>query len=399
MRIPALWKTCGISWFIFGLTSTAIAQTSTVVFSDNFNRAAVSPGGTPQLNYTATAVQTDGQGGDQPGSDGGASIIGGNFLLLTNDAGAGTNTNGLIQVQASTAAFGSPFNSTLGLNANEIIQWAFNAKTNRSNLSEISLSGKYGMAMVLGASSSNFRSADGYAVAFGNTNTPDPARLLSFHNGVFTANSTDLISSASQTANPDTDYMSIRVTYRASTNQWALFTRDDGSAGWADPTTVPDSALIGSVTNSSYSNIPLGNFGFVWSYSTGANNTCQFDSFSVTLKQATSSLVLGDVDDNGVRNGSDIHALLAALADIPAYRSLHPALSVQDANYLLDVSGDGTINNADIQKLLNLLITNGPTGGAAPIPEPPTLALATLATLATFCIVTWNYRRKALLMA
>src|SRR5262249_25017244 len=152
------------------------------------------------------------------------------------------------QLQASTAAFGAPFNSTLSLNTNEVVQWAFNAKTNRSNLAEISLAGKYGMAMVLGASSNNFRTADGYAVAFGNTNTPDPARLLSFHNGIFTDNSTDMISSTSPTASPDTDYMSIRLTFNAATNRWSLFTRDDGSVAWADPTTVPDTALIGSIT-------------------------------------------------------------------------------------------------------------------------------------------------------
>ncbi len=71
---------------------------STVVFSDDFNRASLSPGGTPAMTYTTDVVN----------GDGGANIdASGNFLLLTNDSSATANIIGSVSAVGSTSSFGT----------------------------------------------------------------------------------------------------------------------------------------------------------------------------------------------------------------------------------------------------------------------------------------------------
>src|SRR5689334_1989932 len=114
---------------------------STVVFSDDFNRSSLSPGGTPAMTYTTSVVNGDG------GADIDATS---NFLLLTNDSSATANIIGSVSAVGSTASFGAPYNSILANNTNQLIEWDFNAKTNRTtNLSGFLQSGggNYGMAI------------------------------------------------------------------------------------------------------------------------------------------------------------------------------------------------------------------------------------------------------------
>lgn len=95
---------------------------------------------------------------------------------------------------------------------------------------------------------------------------------------------------------------------------------------------------------------------------------------SGVLAVAGGATVHGDFNLDGHVNGADIPAMLAALAELNAYKSSN---DLNDASLLSlgDVNGDGTVNNADIQALLTLLKSGG--GSLSAVPEPSAMMLLT----------------------
>ena len=85
-------------------------------------------------------------------------------------------------------------------------------------------------------------------------------------------------------------------------------------------------------------------------------------NFNSQLTSATFANVLvrlqGDVNLDGHVNSTDVGALMQALSDQDAYQAANN-LSQADANYVLDVNGNGTLNFGDLQYLLNLLNSGG----------------------------------------
>jgi autotransporter-associated beta strand protein len=92
--------------------------------------------------------------------------------------------------------------------------------------------------------------------------------------------------------------------------------------------------------------------------------------------------LVGDLDQNGVVNGSDLNALLIGLTNLGTYQSSHPSLTSSDVSFLMDVNHDGTPNNLDIQA--EIFTINNPAhapaigGGPAAVPEPASIVLAGL---------------------
>jgi hypothetical protein len=107
-----------------------------------------------------------------------------------------------------------------------------------------------------------------------------------------------------------------------------------------------------------------------------------FDSFDVDTPPTTPVTILkhGDFNFDGHVDSRDISTLLAALANASAYQN---GLNSQGAALLpadisaLDVNGDGQLNNADLQYLLNVLKTGG--GSRNSVPEPRAWMLMLLA--------------------
>src|SRR5436190_23449506 len=117
-----------------------------LVFTDNFNRSTLN-GGT----YTYTTVVTAG--------DGAATVVGSDRLQLSNDSTAAANANGRVYVTTATSAFGSPYNSQLNQNPG-VVTWTLNMQQIRADPSGFG-GGGYGVAFVLGASSSDLTTANG----------------------------------------------------------------------------------------------------------------------------------------------------------------------------------------------------------------------------------------------
>ncbi len=233
---------------LFGLGSGEVWGQTTVYF-DDFNRASLSPGGTPSMTYTSslgTGVTTS------MNSSSYLSIISGTASAISYVSGA-------------TGTFGSPYNTTLSSNSGTVT-WTFNFRWNRasSNNPAPPASGAYGQAIILAASGTNLASGStGYAIVYGSTSTPDPIRLVRFSGGVAGTLVNICSSGVSDIANTN-NYASVRVTYQPSTNTWALFVRDDGASAWTDPSTGVTSQKGSNTVDNTYTSISLPNFGFLY---------------------------------------------------------------------------------------------------------------------------------------
>jgi hypothetical protein len=142
----------------------------------------------------------------------------------------------------------------------------------------------YGSAFILGATSADMTTANGYAVVIGNSGSPDPVRLVHFVNGLdANANLTNIISGASPLNDAAANYYSLRVTFAPSTGTWSLFGRNDGATAFADPLTGTLTAAGTPVVNTTYTSTSLPVFGMLWAYSTTAAQTANFDNITVSL--------------------------------------------------------------------------------------------------------------------
>ncbi len=103
------------------------------------------------------------------------------------------------------------------------------------------------------------------------------------------------------------------------------------------------------------------------------------DTFAV--EWSPSPLLPGDFNRDGHVDASDIEVMMAALVDLSAFNNSNQDLTDDQLRYLEDVNGDGVVNNADLQALLNLLKSGD--GSADSVPEPASIVLLGLGTLAT----------------
>ncbi|MGV9003732.1 T9SS sorting signal type C domain-containing protein [Flavobacterium sp.] len=258
------------------ITHTVSSQTT--VFSDDFNT-------TTDANYT----RVNGPIGTSSvwnvtkyGSDFGAKLNG--FMYLSNDASAAANSLGWVLAQTSTSNFLAPYNSVLGSNPG-LVTWTFNMRQIRTNPNGFN-DGNYGVAMILaGTPGTTNASGTGYAVTLGNTGTIDPIRLVKYTAGLRT--STVLkASNTSGLTDFGKDYISIKVTYDPSNNQWQLFLRKDGTVSFADPL-VGNLVSQGTVIDNTYTSANLSLYGSYWNAGSRAVQTAFFDNFTVSVVTPT----------------------------------------------------------------------------------------------------------------
>ena len=248
------------------------ASGQTQVFSDNFNRVALTLGAPTTYSITVMA------------GDGGANINTGSFLELTNDASAAANVEGIVYASGLTQDFAGTYNQMLHSNTC-IIEWTFNFRYNRTTNPSGLAASNYGTAIILANSNGVFAGAgagNGYAVVFGSSGTPDPIRLVKFTGGL-TGTITNIISSGNNDVSAVNNYVSVRVKYEPNADNWSMFIRDDGASSWTDPSTGVTNQKGSTTSDNTYTSIPLTHFGFYWAYATAAAQTSQFDNFGVLL--------------------------------------------------------------------------------------------------------------------
>lgn len=254
---------------VVGLAAPVSAQT---FFSDNFNRVTLgSPVPGPGGAYSSTTPA------------GSTVTVTGSVLQIANPTGAGSDA-----FTASQIGLGF---TTLTAVARPM-EWRFNM---RSSVLPTGFNGsQYGVAVVLAATSTNFNTASGYAVAFGR-NGSNVIELVSFVNGLdANANLTSIIASGTSPLGAGgTDFGSIRVTYNAVTNNWQLFIRDDGTSGFADPYSGSISQVGATTANSTFVGSTVNQTGFFFNYNT-AGQTATYDNMTIAaIPEPTTWALIG----------------------------------------------------------------------------------------------------------
>ena len=266
-----LQKTCffAIALLIANLFLVNNALGQTTVFTDNFNRAAVSGGGTPTMTYSSTN-----------GSGSNTAISGTAFLQISSS----TNGNsGISYTTGPLATYSTPFATTLASNAG-IITWSFNMRYNRTTSPNGFSGGNYGIATVLAASSAALTGGTGYAVVYGGGTGTQRYRLVSYNGGLDgNTNLTEIISSTASAPAAINNFVSIRITYDPSTNNWAMFLRDDGNTTWGDPSAGVTTQIGATTANSTFTGTAMTSFGFLWNYGGTNNQSAQFDNFTASV--------------------------------------------------------------------------------------------------------------------
>ncbi|HZZ29258.1 MAG TPA: neprosin family prolyl endopeptidase [Pirellulales bacterium] len=91
---------------------------------------------------------------------------------------------------------------------------------------------------------------------------------------------------------------------------------------------------------------------------------------------ALGPLLPGDFNRNGHVDASDILAAEKALTDLNGYETQY-GVTTPNLQLIGDLNSDGKVTNADLQGLLNLLLSGG--GSASTVPEPNAAVLAGIA--------------------
>lgn len=205
-------------------------------------------------------------------------------LELANDASVTANVNGWCFTSTQTSAFSSPYNTTLSLNSG-LVTWTLNIRQIRTDPAGFS-TGSYSVAFILAGSSNNAATVgNGYAILYGQSGTTDPIRLAKYTNGLQGTLTNIITSNTAGLTDFGTEYLSIKVTYNPSTNQWELFLRNDGTSAFSDPSSGSLTSQ-GTATDNLYTGSGLGYLGYYWQGSTGANQTAFGDNVKVTVASA-----------------------------------------------------------------------------------------------------------------
>jgi hypothetical protein len=248
------------------------------LFLDNFNRAAVSPGGTPSITYTL---------GSSAGST--ATILT-NQLRIPNNA---TVSAGYTYVTGTTPISyngDDVYNTTLEKNIG-LLTWSFNFRTGRSTILNGFAGGQFGVATILCADNIDPQTpgATGYAVYYVN----NQVYLVYFVNGLNNYYYIAILNPAGAAQ----DYYSARVTYDCGAAKWNLEARDDGASAFSDPATGTYALQSGFGSNPvTPSPTPMPYFGWLWNF--GTTSTVQsafFDNFNFSILTGGSLVVDGNI--------------------------------------------------------------------------------------------------------
>ena len=363
-------------------TSLNYAQTSIV--SDDFNRATLSPGGTPSLTYTSvlTGIATS------------ATVVTtapDYRLQIINGTAAGTAGKSFSMAVMPTV---SNFNNTLRNNT-QLVNWSFSMRHNRSSGTTMSGfgAGQWGIATVIACDNADptAATAKGYAVVMGGTNTLATYDLVSFSNGLnVNTNMVSMITGI--TLASIKNVVSIKVTYDPVTNKWNMYQKDESSAvsttAYPDPNAI-SVAAIGEVTDTAgHVSGPLANFGFLFSHGTTLNNSAFFDNYKVAVGVPT-------INSYYLAANSSCSNLNNWWSNINASSGTHPT-DFAAANQIFNifnsgatVGSDWTVNGSGSKVVLG----NGTTANSLVIPATAfingKIDLAALSTLTISHVTTF----------
>lgn len=271
----------GITILLF----THINFGQTTVFSDDFST------NTSSSWTTSGVIESSSWSVARSGNDWGARRNSSpQQLELTNDVSATANVIGWVFTHVSTTSFSSPYNAALNLNSGIVI-WNFNMRQIRLDPAGFT-GGSYGVAFILACSSQNAdNEGNGYAVVLGQSGSTDPVRLARYTEGLSGSITNIIISNTSGLTDFGTEYLSVRVTYNPSNDEWELFLRNDETSSFADPNTGTLTSQ-GTAADNYYVGTQLSYMGGYWHGSTAANQTAFFDNVSVIVGSSLTAPII-----------------------------------------------------------------------------------------------------------
>jgi hypothetical protein len=200
--------------------------------------------------------------------------------------------NGRSYVTQAMSNFSAPIDVILGNNPGTVT-WTLNMRSSISDLSGLD-NNESAIAFVLAATGSDLTSANGYAVMWGGSTSTDPIRLVRFSGGMDAdANVTTMITASGGSGtggDPNTNYMSIKVTYNPVSDAFELFTRSDGTSAFADPASGSYTSA-GTLVNTTYTNSTMSHIAAMGRYS-GDNNDFYFDNINVDVVPEPASVAM-----------------------------------------------------------------------------------------------------------
>ena len=266
------------------------------LFYDNFNQTPVNPivsSGQPAANYTIWTTVTP------PTTEGGTALIedyatGDGMIKLLARNSSTTQTGDRTEVSAPLSVYNAPFNPTLNQNTKDL-EWIFTLKQNRNSAGGTNgFNGtQTGLAVVLVSDQSIWGSqqgslAKGYAVTFLKPTGQMYCASLSKFNGGLSTYNVIIGNKAEDVFSEFKTWITVKVTYSPSSNEWKLYFRDEHSTATKGDITNPNGLkLIGSVVDDTYTNIAMSHFGFALNTPTppttgSANANAMFvDDFTV----------------------------------------------------------------------------------------------------------------------
>jgi hypothetical protein len=252
---------------------TVTAQSTTTVFSDSFTTSA----GTSYTTAAGLIGSNTNWRVSRSGTDFGSRIDAG-VLSVTDDATTAGNSAGWAMAYTDASLFTSPYNTNLTSNSGDVT-WTFNMRQPQANPGGFA-SGSYGVAFILaGTTGTTSNSGSGYAVTLGNSGKTDPLKLVRYTSGLQTT-TTLVTSNTSGLTDFGNPYISVKVIYSPSTNNWQLFVRNDGGS-FLDPNSGSLTLQGASVNNPGVTALPI--MGGFWSANTKGNQAALFDNLKVIV--------------------------------------------------------------------------------------------------------------------
>lgn len=163
--------------------------------------------------------------------------------------------------------------------ASGVVTWAFNMRQNRQDPDGFS-DGEHGLMFVLASSSDGVPgSGNAYAVVLGQDDTADDLKLVSFNGGY--SGEGEFADIVTWSADLDTDYLSVRVTFDADTKTWTLYA-ESGTSSYPRPDPRNVSAERGSAQNSDLTGDGQKYVGLLWNHGMDDTAKAFFDDIYVT---------------------------------------------------------------------------------------------------------------------
>ncbi len=200
----------------------------------------------------------------------------GGISITSNQMKMGSTTAGreLAVVDLSSV---SGYPSILGTAVMEM-QWAINMRITRPDPSGFDNT-NFGVAYILGMTSADFTAASGYAVVLGQSGATDALRLVYFTNGLnLNSKFTNIISSGDY----GNEYLSIRVKFSSSTNQWTLYAESSSSAFPQSNPSLTSVQIGSTAVNNTHTSLSLPYMGMLWNHNTASADNAVFSNVYIT---------------------------------------------------------------------------------------------------------------------